>query len=388
MGHDVVTASNAAEALHLCMADTDDEIRMILSDWQMPDMDGPDFCRVFRELARESYAYFILITSETDRAMKARGLEAGADDFVTRPLDLTELRARINTGRRILEMQEALLHRNHEVHSTLQNLQAIQDGINRDLAEARELQRAFLPPRHKTYLGSELSLRLITSGQIGGDLVGHFPISRTEIGLYSIDVSGHGIASALLTGRLAALFSWRSRRNNIAFIDETGPPQSPDQVMIRLNDFMLQELTSDLYFTAVLAYVDCTTGRVVFSQAGHPHPLVRRADGRVDRIGSGGPPVGLIAEATFDVETVQLGPGDSFLAYSDGLTECADTWGDMLEEEGLMALLEKVTPETDKALDMLEADLNRHAGINGFEDDISMLLFRYEVPAEGAMAAR
>ena len=55
------------------------------------------------------------MTSETDRAMKAHGLEAGADDFVTRPIDMGELRARINTGRRILEMQEALLHRNHEV---------------------------------------------------------------------------------------------------------------------------------------------------------------------------------------------------------------------------------------------------------------------------------
>ncbi len=377
MDIDVVAVPDAPQALFLCMTDDGADIRMVLSDWQMPGMDGPDFCRAFRQLGREEYAYFILMTSGTDRAMKAHGLESGADDFVTRPIDMGELRARINTGRRILEMQDALLHRNHEVRETLGNLTAIHDAMNRDLAEARKLQRAFLPAPNHRIGASELSLRLVTSGQIGGDLVGYFPISETAIALYSIDVSGHGIASALLTGRLAGLFTWQSRRGNIAFLSDGSDVHAPEEVMHRLNELMLRELTSDIYFTAVLAYVDVATGQVTLCQAGHPHPLIRRASGAVERVGHGGPPVGLLPGAKFEATRVLLGPGDAFLAYSDGLTECADTWGDMLEEEGLMALLADIPDATEAAVDGIEAAMREHSGINEFEDDISMLLFRY-----------
>ena len=379
MDMDVSVAPDAGAALHLIMSPDGADIRMVLSDWQMPGLDGPDFCRAFRQLARERYAYFILMTSETDRAMKARGLEAGADDFVTRPVDMAELRARIKTGRRILEMQEALLHRNHEVHTTLSKLTELHDAVGRDLAEARKLQRAFLPAESHRASDSELSLRLITSGQIGGDLVGHFAISEDEIALYSIDVSGHGIASALLTGRLAGLFPSRSRRGNIAFRRDGTGVDDPDAVMSRLNDFMLGEMESDIYFTAVLAYVDLRSGAMRLCQAGHPHPMIRRADGCVEQVGNGGPPVGLLPGVEFECTAAMLAPGESFLAYSDGLTECADTWGEMLEEEGLMTLLADAPDDTEEAVDMIETALRAHSGINGFEDDISMLLFRYGI---------
>ena len=385
MDIEVLTASNAAEGLFMCMTE-DPPIQLVLSDWQMPEMDGPELCRTLRDLAEQTYTYLILMTSETDRAKKTSGLEAGADDFVTRPIDIAELRARINTGRRLLEMQEKLLLRNHEVRSALDELTAMHDAVNRDLAEARKLQRAFLPKPTHRFCGSELSLRLVTSGQIGGDLVGYFPISATCIALYSIDVSGHGIASALLTGRLAGLFTYTSRRGNIAFASD-GSAHSPDEVMRRLNDVMLNELASEIYFTAVLAYVDTETGRVEFCQAGHPHPLVRRADGRVDRLGEGGPPVGLLPDVSFDRVTARLAPGDALLAYSDGLTDCTDSWGGMLEEEGLMQLLAGIDVAPETAVDRIEAALRDHTGIKQFEDDISMLMFRYHRPkAAGAVA--
>ena len=374
---DVLTAASAEEALQICAGPEGAQVRIVVSDWQMPGMDGPDFCRAFRAMRGNDFAYFILLTSRTDTQAKTLGLQAGADDFVTRPVDMGELRARINAGRRILHMHEVLEHRNHEVQVALRDLQALQDGINRDLAEARKLQRAFLPARHHRIAGSEISLRLLTCQQIGGDLVGYFPISTEEIALYSVDVSGHGIASALMTGRLAELFSPRAPQRNIAFQEMGGVADPPHHVMERLNDFMLQELTSDIYFTAVLAYVNLSTGDVRFCQAGHPHPLIRRGDGRVDRLGEGGPPVGLLPGATFEECRCQLAAGDLFMAYSDGLTECVDTWGDMLEEEGLMRLVSGLSPDTETAVAQIEAGLVDHAGIQGFDDDISMIVLRF-----------
>lgn len=389
-GLEVMTAGSAEDALDLCASADGARIRIVVSDWQMPGMDGPEFCSAFRKIRGDVFSYFILLTSRTDPRAKAQGLDAGADDFVTRPVDMSELRARIEAGRRILHMHEALLHRNHEVQTTLGELQALQEAINRDLDEARKLQRAFLPPGRHRVGGCTLSLRLLTCGQIGGDLVGYFNVSEDELALYSIDVSGHGIASALLTGRLAEQFSDRVARRNIAFPACGGEAMSPEQVISRLNDDMLQELTSDIYFTAVLAYINVKTGAVRFCQAGHPHPLIRRADGRVERIGEGGPPVGLLHGAVFELSTSQLLPGDALLAYSDGLTECMNRWGDMLEEEGLMDLVAIGDPDPDRAIDHIEAGLADHTGIQGFDDDISMVLIRFgdkPAPSETAMSA-
>ncbi|UWQ18118.1 PP2C family protein-serine/threonine phosphatase [Jannaschia sp. M317] len=387
IGLDVITAASGEQALSICSGPDGHRIRIVISDWQMTGMDGPEFCRAFRMLRGDDFAYFILLTSRTDPQAKTLGLEAGADDFVTRPVDMGELRARIHTGRRILHMHEVLLHRNHEVQTTLRDLQLLQDGINRDLDEARKLQRDFLPPDRHRAVGSDISLRLLTCNQIGGDLVGYFAISPEEIALYSIDVSGHGIASALLTGRLAELFSTRAPHRNIAFPPDGSGAKSPEQVMTQLNDFMLQQLSTDIYFTAVLAYVNLIDGSMRFCQAGHPHPMIRRVDGRVETLGDGGPPVGLIPGATFEVSTGQLNSGDVLIAYSDGLTECVDTWGDMLEEEGLMDLVASASAEPEAAIAHIEAGLVRHAGIQGFDDDISMVIMRFEPPPTLAVAA-
>jgi sigma-B regulation protein RsbU (phosphoserine phosphatase) len=258
--------------------------------------------------------------------------------------------------------------------------------MDRDLREARRLQQGFLPPSHHRVGASSLSLRLLACNQVGGDLVGYFDLPQAGIALFSIDVSGHGIASALLTGRLSGLFSRDNLRRNIAF-NPDGTVVSPEVVMSRLNDFMLHEMSSDIYFTAVLAYVDGATGRVRFCQAGHPHPLVRRHCGSVEAVGHGGPPVGLLEGATFELETCDLREGDSFLTYSDGLTECADTWGEALEEKGLMSLLQGAGSDTEAAVESIERGLEDHVGFAGYDDDVSMILFRFGAAPDSALAA-
>ncbi|WP_308917668.1 fused response regulator/phosphatase [Jannaschia sp. LMIT008] len=374
MGLSVVTAAGPLEALDLCRGPEGAQIGMVVSDWQMPGMDGPDFCRAFRAIAGDRYAYFILITAGGE---KAGGLEAGADDYVQRPVDFAELRARVRAGLRMLAMQEKLLHRNHEVATTLHDLQVLQDLLSQDLVEARKLQRSFLPAATGTYGGSPLATRLITQGQVGGDLVGHFALPDDRLALYSFDVSGHGVASALMTGRLAGLYSTWKPRHNIVFPDPGAAPDPPEVVVARTNEFMLRSLGSDIYVTVALAYVDLATGVVEFCQAGHPHPMIRRADGAVALVGEGGPPVGLVEGMGFERTTCTLAPGDSLLLYSDGLTECTDTWGDMLEEEGLVDVVRGAGPDPVAALDHIETGLRDFTGIAGFDDDVSMVYFTF-----------
>jgi sigma-B regulation protein RsbU (phosphoserine phosphatase) len=376
-GMDVLAAASAEAALGLCAGPDGGRIRIVVSDWQMPGMDGPEFCAAFRALRGEQFAYFILVTSRTDSRAKTAGLKAGADDFVTRPVDIQELRARIETGRRILYMHETLEHRNHEIETSNRILRTLQAEIDRDLAEARKLQRAFLPPAEARFGASELSLRLLPCRQVGGDLVGWFALSDREVALFALDVSGHGIASALMTGRLAGLFSDRPGSRNVAFPPDDGPPDPPEAVMARLNHLVLDQFATDIYFTAALAYVDLRDGRVRLCQAGHPHPMIRRADGGVDLLGQGGPPVGLLPGIAFHAVEDRLLPGDVLLTYSDGVTECVDTWGEMLDEEGLIAFIEGTTDSPTGLIDRIEAGLRGHAGLHGFDDDISMIALRF-----------
>jgi sigma-B regulation protein RsbU (phosphoserine phosphatase) len=374
-GYRVVTASDPEAALDLAC---DPTIRIVVSDWSMPGMDGPEFCARFRHLRGEDHAYFVLVTSDGDRDTKVKGLDSGADDFVTRPIDWIELRARLRAGERMLAVQDVLRRRTCQARTALGELRRIHEAI----------QRAFLPPETLRYDGAELALRLVTHGKVGGDLVGHFPISDHEVAIYSIDVSGHGIASALVTGRLASLLSSRTDQQNVAFTTwPTGVSMAstPDRVMHKLNDIMIEELRGEIYFTALMAYVNLRDGRVRLCQAGHPHPFVRRADGRVERLGEGGPPIGLLDGPAFEMCETTLGPGDLLMAYSDGLIEAEDPAGAQFGEEGVVRTLSSCKAEEGaEILGEMERALGRHAGGREFEDDLSMILFRFDRGTRGA----
>jgi sigma-B regulation protein RsbU (phosphoserine phosphatase) len=377
-GYRVITAASAEEALEVC---ADPEIRLIVSDWGMPGMDGPEFCAALRDMDRP-YTYFILITSKSDRKEIARGLDAGADDFVTRPINWHELKSRIRAGERIVEMQEQLREKTRVVEATLSELRAINVAMERDLAEARKLQMSLMPPAFRETDAVDIASRLLTCGQVGGDLVGSFPVSETKLGLYSIDVSGHGVASALMTGRLSGLFSATEPHRNVAFSTRPGGrmvADAPEKVVARLNELMLDDLDTDIYFTCILAYLDLETGELELCQAGHPHPLLLASDGNIAALGGGGPPVGLISGLPFEKTIATLNPGDRLFLFSDGCSECTNPADEMLGEEGLAALIQGHTNTALRdILTGIEVDLRGFTDGREFEDDVSMIFVEYK----------
>ena len=377
-GYRVAEVSSGDEALAFCEITQPD---LVISDWMMPGMDGIEFCRRFKGLKSERFGYFILLTSKSDKTEIAQGLDAGADDFLTKPVSAAELRARLVAGERILTMERELTRKNELINTTLDELKTLYTIIDNDLIEAKQLQQSLVRERFKDFGAAQISLMLQSSGHVGGDLVGYFPINEHEIGLFAIDVSGHGISSALMTARLAGYMSSASKEQNIAIerrAEGIFVPIAPSEVVARLNDLVLREMTTEHYFTLVYATVDLSTGKVTVSQAGHPHPLVQRADGSVELVGRGGLPVGLMADASYDQFELQLAAGDRLLVLSDGVSECMNEADEFYDDENIVRFMNNWRGKRGPCLlDALLFELDSFAGARDFSDDISAILLEF-----------
>lgn len=382
-GFEVVEAESGESAMEICREDPPD---LILSDWMMPGMNGIEFCRAFRQISNETYSYFILLTSKSEKNEVAEGLDAGADDFLTKPVSSDELRARISAGERILRMQRELFEKNRIVSETLDELQSVYDAIDKDLMQARKIQESLVPELQKSFGSSTVSLLLKPCGHIGGDLVGMFSPGVNRLGFYSIDVSGHGITSAMMTARLGGYLSSTYFDQNVGMekkFNRFYALRPPEDVASLLNARLIADTGIEEYFTMAYCIADLRTGLVKMVQAGHPHPLLIRRDGSMEFIGQGGVPVGLVPDIGYSQEEFQMEKGDRLLLYSDGFTEAYLEDGTMVDSDGLLKLVGKCDPAQggQEFLDDLYWNLTQVMGKDsGLEDDISATLFEFQGP--------
>lgn len=378
-GYDVIEACSGEEAVEICR---ERKPELVISDWLMPGMTGIEFCKIFRELGVSEYGYFILLTSKSEKNDVAEGLGAGADDFLTKPVNGNELRARITAGERILDMQRELTRKNDVIGETLSELQRLYDALDVDLQEAKKLQDSLVPKKFRMFGDSELSLLLRSSGHVGGDLVGSYDAGPGHLGLYALDVSGHGISSALMTARLAGYLSSSAPDQNVALekgLDEIFRSRPIGDAIQTLNELVLDEVETEHYFTMILADVNLETGLVKIGQAGHPHPVIQRKSGVIEQSGPGGFPVGLMSGIEFESTELQLHPGDRLILMSDGVTECPNPQGQLLGESGLEDFTRELHGVRGPAFfEGLMWKLTEFAGTGVFPDDVSGVLFDFQ----------
>ena len=334
-GYATEEAGSVDEALEFCRGT---EVDVVLSDWVMPDRSGLDLARGFREIERATYGYFILLTTKSESADVQLGYECGADDFMTKPIDPDALRARLRVADRIVGMQRRLAGQNRDLAEALAEITDLSAALDRDLDEARRLQRSLAPDRTLRLEGGVAATALRASGHVGGDLVGLIPTAdAARIGVFALDVSGHGIAAALIAARLAGQLTAPPGERSLSYAPGRGGSgrlRPPEDIAGRIHRHLWRDIERDHFVTACVADCDLASGRIGMALAGHPRPLLLRGDGTLAYLGRGGHPLGLIETPVPDRIEVTLSPGDRLMIHSDGLADAIDA-----DEDGLMRLV-------------------------------------------------
>lgn len=372
-GHEVVEAADGQLAWDLVKQGA---INFVLSDWLMPNLAGVDLCRKIRAESLDHYIYVILCTSKGAKSDLIEGMDAGADDFLVKPISPEELRVKVRAGERVLSLEHGLADKNRELARINGRLESAHTLIEDDLKAAAWMQTRLLPSPAMLAHGVRCEWRLQPSGYVAGDTFNFFAMGEQLVGFYLLDVSGHGVPAAMLSVTLSMMLTpdgaagnplKRYNRDSEAF-----EFLSPGDAIRGLNHRFQSK--DDQYFTMIYGLFDTGSSTLSLAQAGHPGPILIRKTGEIRRLGSGGMPLGLWPDIEFDCFDISTHHGDRLLLYTDGVTECTNVQGEAFGENRLLAYLELWAAQPlDELLAGLMTEIKAWRAIADFADDVSLL---------------
>jgi len=322
---------------------------LILLDLQMPGMDGFQVMEGLKEIEKDGYLPVLVITAQPDH--KLRALQAGAKDFVSKPFDLAELRARVHN---ILEVR--LLHLETKNYSkvleeTVRELEASREVIRlksleerkkseQELALAQETQESLLPRFLPQFENFRIHAFNNPTRYVGGDFYDFQQLSSGEwVGVLA-DVSGKGMPAALLSSMVLGALSMEFRSGT-----------QPQEVLNRINR-LLYEKSLPFQFVTLFLFLLSSNGMGQFISAGHnPAYLFRSATGKIEQLVSDLYVLGMFDFASYQSRMLHLYKGDILVVYSDGLTDAQNQQEEMFGEERLLQIIQQEAPSGSPALE-------------------------------------
>ena len=307
LGFEALEAEDGLAALDLI---TQTDAAIVISDLKMPRLDGVGLTRKIRALALDQYVHVIMVTGADEVAVRDQALAAGVDDFITKGSSPALLKARLRTAARLINHAAELADRTRIIQQT-------NERIQEDLRAAAAAQRQLLPDLQDDLTGFRVASVFVPSAIVSGDMFGCFALNDDKLGLYAVDVSGHGVHASLLSVAIGHLITPDYFRAH-AFDAQMRP--DPAAMVAALND-RFSGSENDDYFTMFCCVIDRVSGRMDYCQAGYPCALYVGPEGETRAIGDGGFPVGLIHSATFETNIHQFEPGAALVICSDAAAE-------------------------------------------------------------------
>lgn len=350
-------APDGIEALKSLRADPPS---LLLLDFDMPGMDGAEVLKKLRRDSNPAIAQIpaIMLTGHGGEESEVLCLEAGADDFVTKPINQAVLRARIDTQLRLRSMRSQLQKQNDELEAWRRNLE-------RDLEAARLTQQSLIPQKPPVLPGWEIAACYQPVIQVGGDIYGWLRMSDGRTLFWIADATGHGASAALLTTLAKLLFH-----------HGTAEHHTPTEIMEAVNNDFRSIFGARSFMTAMCVALDPVTGRATVVGAGHPPLLVARTGGRTESIPSSAPPLGLLERSEFIETNVDLEPGDAFFLYTDGIYGAGHDENPRLSSNRLAEMLQPMAESAQSLLDRVINQAAANDGENAPPDDVAAVAVR------------
>src|SRR5437762_4881565 len=356
-GYQCHECEDGAEALALVHAKRPSHL---LLDFDMPGLNGTEVLKTLRSDSDPAIAQIpaIMLTGHGSEESEVRCLQAGADDFVTKPVNAAVLRARIETQLRVRSMRRQLERQNDELEEWRRNLE-------RDLAAAQLTQQSLIPQKPPTIAGWEVATCYRPVIQVGGDIYGWLRMKDGRILFWIVDGTGHGAAAALLTTLAKLLFHYGSVEHD-----------TPARVMESVNHDFRSIFGGRSFMTAMCVAVRPSTGRASIVGAGHPPLLIARRTGATETIASVAPPLGLVESPELTETIVNLKPGDTFLLYTDGLFGSRNGKESRLNSQFLEKMLDHSAPSAEALLGRILEETAPSKAEEALPDDVTALAVR------------
>ena len=237
----------------------------------------------------------------------------------------------------------------------------------REAEIAQQVYQSLLPQHDPDFAGLEISGACMAADHIGGDCYGYLPMPDGSLGLVMADVSGHGVGAALYMAAAKGALQSEARR---VF--------DPADLLRRTNESLVADFSSsNVFTTAFFARFHPGGRRLEFANGGHNPPLLVRSDGRVERLESSGPALGMATDVDYRLRATDFDEGDLLLIYTDGLVEARDGDRCFYGFERLTKLACEARAASAKAIRRrIEQDLARHCGAGSAQDDVTIVVVK------------
>ena len=354
-GYQVITASTGEEGI---LRTLDSPPALIICDWIMPGLSGIEVCNIIKKDPKLSTTFFILLTSLDSVANRVKGLDAGADDFISKPIEHNELQARVRAGLRL--------------HQLSQDLQTQKLLLETELAEATEYVKSLLPlPVNKPL---SIQFKFLPSRQLGGDCFDYNWLDADTLAIYLLDVAGHGLKATLPSISVLNLLRSRALKDLNYY--------QPSEVLAALNNTFQMNYQNDKYFTIWYGVYNRVSRQLTYSSAGHPPAIILSGNSpthtEVKRLKTPGMPVGMFPEAKYTDAYCQIEKSSILYIFSDGAYEITQSNCTLWSLEGFIQILISLQYSVDNQLDYILDYLINLNSKETFEDDLSILQVKFD----------
>ena len=307
--YEIITAADGEEGLAMAR---DEQPDLILLDIMMPKMDGIEVCRHVRADATMPFMPIIMVTAKADSKDVVAGLEAGGDEYLTKPVDHAALVARVNSMLRIKSLHDTVLEQSAQLKAQLET--------------ATKIQSLFWPKIPELKAGGHIWAESVPATYVGGDLYDVIPLPDDSLLAYVADVSDKGVPAALIMAALST---------NIR--SEAMLQSEVDKLLETVNN-TLHSLTSEegFFATIVLARYWPASGKMQLALGGHLQPLWIVENGIGNLPPLKGISMGVTPDVHYEKEEIILSPGEAVLFFSDGVIEAENEDNELFGNDRLV----------------------------------------------------